>query len=427
MADAVSMQTRARKRAIAQPIRISEADERRLTLYLGELGTQFERSVFGRILEVQELNGAFSTRCRRCKGEGIVDGADGFAVVVEEVKQSRQATTQRHSIEAIPDESTRFETRERQVPRGGWCRPCNGTGSVPKPEERAPRCAKCDGRGRVAAFNNRPGCHDLPCRECLGAGRARLTAEPTGSSLEGSDNVPNEEALEIYAVTSRQLAAVRDRSASCARGIELLFGDQGARWARTAEGRLFALYQLTPSGKRLAKWAEAQAIADKEQQLAKAAAKTRGGKPKPRKKGWTNPKPLGFSLDPFSGARPQLRPVEPLLGVALPPAPARETDNERPRPDVELTIQDRIGSEALTQRTRPDPYRAKLLLEAAEQARQLYVRASKLWVQVGASLGKKPTPRQLAERAAVIRIHDRLRSDGHDTAANYIAAQVKAR
>src|SRR6478752_1794820 len=80
--------------AAPKVVRISEADEARLMLYFGALGTRFERSVFGRILEVQELTGSFSSRCRRCKGSGIIEGVGGFSVVLQEVARSRQSTTQ---------------------------------------------------------------------------------------------------------------------------------------------------------------------------------------------------------------------------------------------------------------------------------------------------------------------------------------------
>lgn len=433
-------------------LRISEADEARLTLYLGELGTRFERSVSGRILEIQEQFGSFSTRCRRCKGSGIIEGPGGFAVVVEEVQRTRQSSTQRRSIEAIPDESSRWEASEQPAATGGWCRPCNGTGSVPKTESGPPPCERCSGSGRAAAFNVRPGHHDVPCVDCLSTGRAQLTAEPTGSSVEGSDNAPSEGALTLYALTSRQLEAVRNVSDVSARAIEVLFGDIGARWARTHHGRMFALYHLTPAGKRLVKWADDRVAKEAQANLARSKVRK-----KPEKSpGWTNPPPIN-TADPFGEvheatvlallaeldgkAKRRPRPRRPKhLRDFIGPVQERKTwfdgadlpssEHEKARPPLELTAQERIGSEANVEPTRPDPYRRKLLLEAAEQARQLYVRASKLWVTVGALVGrpnKRQAEREQEDREAVVRLHERFRAKGLSGAATYIAAQVKSR
>lgn len=420
------------------PVLISEADEARLTLFFGALGTRFERSVCGRILEIQEVNGAFSARCRRCKGTGIVDGPGGFAVVLQEVKRSRQSTTQRHSIEAIPDESQRWENEKVEAPSGGWCRPCNGTGTVPKPQGAMPPCEVCAGRGRVAALTG--GSRAAPCSGCLGTGRTRTTVELTSQADRSSSSSITEEALTTYAVTSRQLAGVRSRSAVCARAIELLLGDQGARWARTAHGRLFALYQETPAGKRLARWAEARVVAEKERQLKKEGRKL------PKADRWTNPEPQRGAVPDAderaskTWSRRQARWVRAMFRhkdlrdfigpIQEAPRPAGWLSGDRvplrthqkPRPDIELTVQDRIWSEAVSERTHPDPFRGKLLREAAEQAHELYLRASKLWVRVG-NARRKPTERQVEESAAVMRLVTRLEKRGGSDAARYVTEQ----
>jgi len=423
--------------------RISDADEARLTSYLGDLGTQFERSIFGLMLDRQEAAGEFSARCRRCQGAGIIDGPGGFGTFTEETKASRQAPT-RSGIEGIPDESIRWEKRERLVPTGGWCRPCNGTGSVPRPAEQAPVCDHCEGRGRVREFNNRPGIHEAPCAECLGTGHLAVTVEPTGSSVDGGGVLPSEESLYLFAGVSRQLGAVRARSKLCARVLELMHGDQGARWARSAHGRLFALYQETPSGKRLAKRSEGR--------LVEVISKRKPGER------WKNPVPGGVA-DPFSigvlaryRSAPSLQEAMAIAGedwasntelrrqrdrrprgfigpirewpIWLAVAPATAGDHDT-RPAIDLTVQERIAVEATLERQHKDPHRAKLLRQAGEEALALYERAAKLWVRMGERHGKL-TKRTVEGRAAVIRIHDRLVASGHESAADYIAAQVAA-
>jgi len=78
-----------------------------------------------------------------------------------------------------------------------------------------------------------------------------VTARPTGSSRDEAGYTPDEAALRRYAHISRRLAALERRDPRSAAVLCAYYGDQGARWARTDLGRLFALWLLTCAGRAL--------------------------------------------------------------------------------------------------------------------------------------------------------------------------------
>ena len=99
------------------------------------------------------------------------------------------------------------------------------------------------------------------CRRCKGTGffsfenyatKAAVTAFPTLASQEGGGYDPSHVVLQLYAKIARRLDVVAARGAPhYPRVLERYHGDEGARWGRTPEGRIFAVVPETPAGHRL--------------------------------------------------------------------------------------------------------------------------------------------------------------------------------
>ena len=80
-----------------------------------------------------------------------------------------------------------------------------------------------------------------------------ITARPTAEVRAPSGHVPDDNVLTRYAQVSRRLMAMEKEWRAGVVVLEAFYGDVGARWADTQERRLFSLYSLTRSGKRLLK------------------------------------------------------------------------------------------------------------------------------------------------------------------------------
>lgn len=425
---------------------IEEADELQLIWYFGDLGTRFERSVFGAMLEQVELMGAFSKKCSVCAGTGIVD-AGGFGLVLEEAKRSRMVLAET-GIGAIPDETKRWEHVERDIARGGWCKPCRGTGALPSKAKgwRGSICEMCDGKRRVPRFEImreagvRPMVVEMPtdpCPDCLSTGRRPLSARPMLAPNGSTRGAPDDVILNRFAIISRRLALVNTRRALWFKALQAYYGDVGQRWALEEQGRIFALYNLTPSGRKLARWAEGRSTLGKGSQMQKN---------KKKKIAWKNPSPapvaypfltlsevlqdgkdwarqrgrgsrfIGPRFQDGTATASQHRELGAMLG------PTRLTEHDHEPPPTDLSPLERIGVEAGLDRKHPNEHRRKLLLAAGAEALDLYQDSARAWNTV-ARMGERV---RAQHSAAVIRLVDEAIKRGKTELAEYIGAQAEA-
>ena len=239
----------------AEPATINPRDEQLLGEYFAGAASRNERSAFGPMLERMERYGFGSVPCLPCEGHGIQ--ADGQ-----------------------------------------WCRRCQGTGALAF-ERKGSGLAVCQ-----ACHGTRKG--RQRCRECAGLGVRQLTATPKTVTADPAVHVPDVELLERYAGITRRLNWVSKQSRICYHALALYYGDAGARWGRTEQGRIFSLYELTRPGQKLAGW-------------------------------------------------------------------------KRDRNAPVLSTGERIGVQAVVQRTQPDGERKRLLLAAADAALTLYNQTCELW------------------------------------------------
>lgn len=421
---------------------IHESDEGQLIWYFGDLGTRFERSVFGVMLDQLELGAAFSRKCGKCQGSGIVD-TGGFARVLAEVKHSRMVQAET-GIGAIPDETKRWEEVERDAAHGGWCKACRGTGALPQKQKgwRGSVCDRCEGKRRVAAFNHKPGRHDAPCSHCLSTGRAPVNACPTIGQRSSTRGAPDDTTLSKFAIISRILSLVRAQRVLWFDALVRYYGDVGQRWALEDHGRLFALYDLTPSGKKLARWAEERSTTGKGSKMPKP--KKKGGKP------WENPEPapLAYPFLTFKGMLEEVadefkelrkrRRMREFIGPVFPDntrtlsdhleltamlGPTRATEHDRDPPATDLTPLERIGVEAKLERNHPNEHRRKLLHAAGEEALDLYRDAARSWNLVSRAGDRL---RELHART-VISLRDEALRRGKPELADYILSLAGSR
>jgi len=185
-------------------------EETDLVWFLGAGQCAFERSNFGAQLDRIANSAEVTVRCQRCDGDGCVDVGTVNA---------------------------------------RWCPRCKGIGHHARARENRVmprhghvRCSKCRGSGSAGGD---------PCLWCGGDGYVEIDPVfPTGFQFQALPQ-PRDAAITRYAGVSRTLARVHDASERAYAALVAYYGDQGARWALTARGRLFALYPLTQAGKKL--------------------------------------------------------------------------------------------------------------------------------------------------------------------------------
>ena len=174
----------------------------------------------------------------------------------------------RLDVNANPARGTpQFERINSDKLVGVECPVCSGDGVIYCGKGNASDCSRCEGKGRLersihGAMVPRSGY--VRCQKCHGVvGRNRLCDFCGGegySSVHAAFCAHEDEAI-VYIDDSIQLfveqremlrlmAHIDDRLRSYS---ERYYGPDGDRWARTDRGRLFSLYDLTTSGKRLLK------------------------------------------------------------------------------------------------------------------------------------------------------------------------------
>lgn len=380
--EAPAREPKIRKR-LRPPREISGHDEASLSWFFGQGLSIYEKSTFGPIVEKIVMDGYGSAPCGKCEGAGIIE--EGGGVTLETRCRSCNGTgdAPRKAGEAHQwcwtcGGQGVEAPYEVELPSGGWCPSCRGTGCSPVERRamRRPRCQWCrpdvvtvkderagtSSRLEIAAARVPRHC----CPNCLGTGEEPLTAKRVQKDDEGGGVVANDAALTRFAITSRRADKVKDISPALHAALEAFYGDVGHRWARTEFGRMFALYHLTPAGKKLAR-------------VAAPTGQRKAGKKKNKAKS--------------KAAR-----VEQALSA------------------VELNAQERIGVQANLQKTQHNDDRRALLKAAGEQAEALYLRAARAWNSVTSSK---------LERDAATRLEDNLKRLGYTNTAKLVRATAR--
>ncbi len=99
------------------------------------------------------------------------------------------------------------------------------------------------------------------CRKCRGLGwvvcdqrpSGPLTVKPKPEPRSEGQYWPGHDTLVRFATMSRVIKAVACTKTVLASVLRAYYGDQGARWGLTKNGRIFAVYPLTVAGQRLLK------------------------------------------------------------------------------------------------------------------------------------------------------------------------------
>lgn len=237
---------------------ISEKDERLLERYFGPLEAVFRRSTFGAMIERLDGDSHMSIPCQRCGGMGFTD---------EDVHRSTYKIRSVESLRRTDWEKYR-EICEDAEPK---CTLCFGSGLAPvdKPKKKAPRtgieeCTPCGGSGTEGLRRLKPQARrstrahragllkaNVDCEACGGEGFVDVQPAFDHKVNSGGGYEASHEELREYARVSRMLDAVAELDARALVVLETFYGDEGARWGRTRQGRIFALYKLTKAGRQL--------------------------------------------------------------------------------------------------------------------------------------------------------------------------------
>lgn len=252
------MQTAQAQITTQQPAyRLPWKDEADLSWYFGPGAAYFEKSTFGIMLERAILFGQQTEPCERCGTLGFVElTAEEMvarAAKFESLAAARRADDVASDMQSDEEVARLRELRNREhrsICAEATCPECKGRKYV---LTRVPLrvgmafsstalCTRCMGTRRTASGDPCPRCDAMGYFEPVTVNKA-----PEGGNEEGW--CPDDEALVRYALVSRRLDRMTDSGIEV---LQLFYGDRGARWAGTKEGRLLALYHLTPAGAKLA-------------------------------------------------------------------------------------------------------------------------------------------------------------------------------
>jgi hypothetical protein len=248
---------------------ISIADEGSLSWFFGPGQTIYERSTFGAILDKLKLASADSETCARCDGAGILD-VGGFAT--DKRCKTCDGTGKGAKGRGFCVDCKGFgcvDAYQKPANHGGWCPACRGAGVTPieTAARRRTRCFVCKGVKGSSACRG--------CSNCLGTGEEPINAKPIHGGHEGGGVSADDSALTRFASISRVIEGVRAVSPRLSAALEAMYGDRGQRWAATDQGRMYALHDLTPAGKRLARCSGALSADDRASLLVEAADQAR--------------------------------------------------------------------------------------------------------------------------------------------------------
>lgn len=363
-------------RRARRPRDIAGHDEAALSWFFGQGLSIYDKSTFGPIVQKIQMDGYASTTCGRCEGAGIVDDAggvtlddkckscDGGGLAPRKAGDSQQWCLTCDGLGRVPP-------YEVEMASGGWCPSCRGTGcgSVERRAMRVPRCQWCkpdpvtvtdeatDTTLKLELVAARVPTHSCP--NCLGTGNEPITAKRVTKDDEGGGVLGNDVALTRFAITSRRADRVKAISPALHAALEAFYGDVGHRWANSPFGRLFALYHLTPAGRRLAK----MGLVHGEQ-----TGKTKKKKARKLEQLIADALSRGKRADADRLAKEQAD---------------RRVTSPKPRDTelavVQLNAQERIGVQAVLQQRQHDKDRKEALDAAHDQASALYQRAARAW------------------------------------------------
>lgn len=355
---------------------ISGHDEASLSWLFGQGLSIYEKSTFGPIVQKIALDGYTSTVCDKCDGSGALEKK---GIRLEDRCPTCKGERWRPHKKGEPQQWCSTCDGQGVVPPyevetdWGWCTSCRGTGAgcVEKQAKRRPRCRLCRPEPTVRDEQTgellRVSYAWVPrhaCWGCFGTGDEPLSAQPVQvADTGGSGVLANDSALTTFAITSRRADKVKRRSPALHAALAAFYGDTGARWALTEFGRLFSLYYLTRAGQRLVAWETKERARERKEKL-------KAEKKKAKKQKLKEPQKL----------------------------------EETPH----LLPQEAIWTQAVAQQRQPHPERRKLLLQAQEQASELYQRAADAWISVSTSK---------SEKALLKRLEGELKQRGHERTA----------
>jgi hypothetical protein len=236
--------------------RIPGRDEADLSWFFGPGAAYFEKSTFGIMLERAIQFGQHTEPCETCGGLGFLELT--AEEMVSRAAKFEELAAARRSDDALAGRSDDEIDRVRELRKDehksisaeATCPGCAGSKyersrlklRVGTSFACTSGCPKCKGRRRDRAGE--------PCVTCEASGYVvPVTANPKGGSTDDEGWCPDDEALVRYALVSRRLDRL---SESAFEALKLFYGDRGSRWAGKVQGRLLALYPLTPAGAKLA-------------------------------------------------------------------------------------------------------------------------------------------------------------------------------
>lgn len=192
---------------------LSDAHSKLLEWFFGPGAWTFGRSTCGAIIDRLQMYSFGSDPCEVCKGTGFRGGwsyGDEAALKLTKVEELA-------ALIGVYEPAARKRWEDGDP--DGSCLPCRGTGW----------------HARVTR------------RRVIG----QITVRPKASDSHGMGYTPGDYALQHYAIACRRLDIVSAADPRAAAVLEAFYGDWGARWADTVEGRLFAIYPFTAAGHKL--------------------------------------------------------------------------------------------------------------------------------------------------------------------------------
>lgn len=249
--------------------RIRYRDEALLEWFFTRGLAQFERSTFGAMIEALRRDKMGATRCRTCKGVGILQTR--AAVERHRQRYRPKSDEERHSVWVWVSDGTYVDPSIRVKDPARWDMLANGVKNPdgsgahlrPQIEERpavhviGSECQLCRGSGWVPKKRPSKICPDCAglrkaekakCMTCRGRGRLGYDARPRAAHEESEGVAVDGDVLQRYAIVSRNLSRL---SRAHRETLAIYYGQRGLSWGSTPHGRFLALQAGTAAGSKL--------------------------------------------------------------------------------------------------------------------------------------------------------------------------------